>query len=516
MKPIVLCIMDGYGLGPDNAGNAIKLADTPNLDQLFEEFPSTSLHASGSYVGLPEGQMGNSEVGHLNIGAGRVVKQALVRINEGIEDFSFSMNDTLTSIMFDDAVHIIGLVSDGGVHSHIKHIREAIDAYVGTKIWIHVITDGRDVSPESAKEFIHQLDDLLDDDVRIATISGRYYAMDRDKRWDRVKLAYDAIVKGEGHKIGADDINAYIDDCYSKGIYDEFIYPVVVGDFEGINDDEGILFANYRPDRMVQLASLITNPAYLTGKKFDEEGNEIEPEEGTKVVNERPEGLDALTENMFVTMTDYGDTVKAEVVFPPEDVKNGLGEVLAAHKQNQLRIAETEKYPHVTYFFNGGREEEYKREQRILVKSPKVATYDLEPEMSAEMVTERLLIELPKKDVVILNYANCDMVGHTGDMEATITAVETIDQCIGELYEEIEALGGTLILTADHGNADEMFDDEGNVITKHSMNKVPFLITNKDAMLKESGSLCDIAPTILYMLQIKQPEEMTGTRLIIN
>lgn len=483
-KPIVLCILDGYGWAPASKGNAITSANEPTLKAFFGDKPAL-LSASGPDVGLPEGQMGNSEVGHLNIGAGRVVNQPLQRINLSIKDGELKNEALIKELAKSKVIHLIGLVSDGGVHSHINHLLALLDIYKDHEVKVHIITDGRDVAPTSAKTFVDQVAKKLHKNQSIATISGRYYAMDRDKRWERVQLAYDAIVNAKGNAV--EDINAYIDASYKNGEQDEFIKPGILSGYEGIQKDDAICFFNFRPDRAIQLVAAWTNKDYKSSPEIK------------------------LLPNKIVTFTPYGVDSKADAIFTPLKLVNGLGELVSNAGMTQLRIAETEKYPHVTYFFNGGQEAVYKNEDRILVPSPKVATYDMQPEMSAEIVTEKLLPVLEKYDLVILNYANCDMVGHTGNIEATIKAVEAVDNAVKEVLAKVDELGGTMIITADHGNADVMLDGE-KVVTKHSTSPVPIAASN--GVKLNGGSLCDLAPTIVELLNLPQPKEMTGKSLI--
>jgi 2,3-bisphosphoglycerate-independent phosphoglycerate mutase len=498
MNPVILCVLDGMGISDKLKGNAFKQAHKPNFDYLWNNYPHSLLITSGERVGLPEGQMGNSEVGHMNIGAGRIVMQPLTIINKSIEDKSFyhkeSFLDVISHVKSNDSkLHIFGLISDGGVHSMLYHIFEVLKMakqHEINRLYIHVITDGRDTLPKSAYTYIKQLEDKIKELQigTIATISGRYYAMDRDNKWDRTKKAYDAIVLGKGNY--GDDPKEVIENNYSQNITDEFIIPTIINKDGLLEDGDGIIVANFRPDRLVQLFSAITN-------------NEIDCFERKHFNNIK-----------LVTLFPTSDKVVGKSVFDITDLNNTLGEYLSELGIKQLRIAETEKYAHVTYFFDGGINKELNNCNKILIPSAKVSTYDLKPEMEAYTITDRLLEELDKGyDFVVLNFANGDMVGHTGNFDATIKAVEAIDVNLGKLYEKVKQLNGTLIVTADHGNCEEMVDDNGNILTSHTHNPVPFIITNKEYELK-NGKLADIAPTILKIMNIKIPEEMTGEVLI--
>lgn len=505
-KPVVLCILDGFGMRDETYGNAVAQANKPNFDRLWNEFPHTLIHADGEHVGLPNGQMGNSEVGHLNIGAGRVVYQSLVRLNNEIANREFFANDVLVKAMENAKnhhLHIFGLLSDGGVHSHINHILALIEMAKEQdvkEVYVHVITDGRDVGPKTCETYIKQLQAKMDELQlgKIATISGRYYAMDRDKRWDRVELAYDAIVEAKGTTF--DDPIKYIESQYAEGITDEFIKPAVNANvMQKIEDNDSVICANFRPDRAIQLSGVLTNENY-----------DPKPESPIFKPEYRPKNL------MFVAMMKYSEDVICEIAYPPETISNGLGETLSKAGIKQLRIAETEKYPHVTFFFDGGEEKEYPGCKRILIDSPKVATYDLKPEMSANEVCAALINELETNtpDVVILNFANPDMVGHSGMMEPTIKAIETVDNCLGQIYDEVNKLGGVMLITADHGNSDKVLNEDGSPNTAHTTSLVPLIVTKKGVELKEDGRLCDLAPTILSLVGIDQPAEMTGENLI--
>ena len=502
-KPTVLMILDGYGINDRSEGNAIKLAKTPVMDLLYEKYPHAKGYASGLDVGLPKGQMGNSEVGHLNIGAGRIVYQELTRISKSIEDGDFFNNTDLLSAMKNcetnnSALHIMGLLSDGGVHSHNAHLYALVKMAKEnniSRVYIHAFMDGRDTPPMSGKEYLQALEEELRDIGvgKIATVSGRYYAMDRDKRFDRVKLAYDAIVCQEGESFECPV--QYVKDSYAKDVLDEFVIPGYNKNVEGtIDDGDSVIFANFRPDRAIQLATVITNPTFYEGYVPEKQVKDLE----------------------FVCMMKYADSVNGEIAFVSPKLTNTLGDYLSAQGLKQLRIAETEKYAHVTFFFDGGVDKEIEGATRVLVNSPKVATYDLQPEMSAYEVKDKLIAELDKDihDVVIVNFANCDMVGHTGVIPAAIKAVSVVDECIGEVYEKVLELGGTMLITADHGNAEEELDADGNPFTAHTTNVVPLIVTNSHVGLKEGGKLGDLAPTMLQLLGLPIPEEMDGESLL--
>ncbi len=505
-KPVVLTIMDGFGYTQNKEGNAIVLAGTPNLDALSERFPHTLIKASGMDVGLPNGQMGNSEVGHTNIGAGRVVYQDLTRITKSIMDGDFFENKALKSAMInakDKSLHILGLLSNGGVHSHIDHLKALIDmaSKNGLKnVFVHAFTDGRDTDPQSAIDFVEEIESYMNKVGvgKIATISGRYYAMDRDKRWDRVEKAYDAIVYAKGNY--SESAMKCIKDSYDAGINDEFIVPTIITDsgepLTKLSSEDSVVFFNFRPDRAREITRAITD------RKFDGFERNIIP-------------------TQFICMTTYDATMEnVKVAYEPEDIVNTLGEYLSKNGKLQLRAAETEKYAHVTFFFNGGKEEPYDGEDRLLIASPKVATYDMKPEMSAYELLEQLLekIDEDKYDFIAVNFANPDMVGHTGDMKATEKAIKTVDECVGKLFDKVLSKGGSGIITADHGNAELMIDLEtGRPITSHSTNPVPFIVVGeafKDVKLLSDGKLSDIAPTVLDMMNMVQPEEITGHSLI--
>ena len=489
MKPLLLCILDGVGINKNIKGNAYKLANTPNLDMLFKKYPNSKLEASGEAVGLPKGQMGNSEVGHSNIGSGRIVYQGIQLINEEIKNKNFYKNKNILE-MFDyvkknnSKLHLMGLVSDGGVHSSMKHIQALIDMCYKHKVdfYLHVFTDGRDTLPNSSLNYIESLDLK---NGNIASISGRYYAMDRDNRYERIEKAYDVLTGKSDSKYLS--IKEAIKLNYENNITDEFILPGLIDEDGIINDNDAVIFFNFRPDRLRELGSALSNKEFKGFKR-------------KKEVNVK-----------LLTMMPVSDEVVNKSIFELNKLSNTLGEYISKLGYSQLRIAETEKYAHVTYFFDGGKELELNKCTRILIPSPKVATYDLKPEMSAYEITDKLL-ENMNYDVIILNFANGDMVGHTGSLDAAITAVETLDKCVYKLYQKIIELKGTMIITADHGNCEEMIDEDNNILTSHTTNKVPFLIT-KDCKLK-NGKLGDIAPTIVYLLNEQIPDEMTGEVLI--
>ena len=500
-SPTTLIIMDGFGIAPPAGDNAVTLAKTPVLDKLLEEYAHTTLSASGLDVGLPAGQMGNSEVGHTNIGGGRVVFQDLPRISRAIEDGSFFKNDAYNAAMDSclkngSSLHLYGLLSDGGVHSHIEHLFALLQMAKDKgleRVYIHCFLDGRDVSPTSGKGFVQELQDKCAalGVGKIATVMGRYYAMDRDKRWERVQMAYDAMVYGEGHH-NSDPVAA-VAESYANNITDEFVEPVVVDGDGTINDNDSIIFFNFRPDRAREITRAIVDP------DFDGFRREFFP-------------------TTYVCNTEYDATMpNVLVAWPRIAVKNGLGEYLSSMGMTQLRIAETEKYAHVTFFFNGGVETQYPGEDRVLVASPKVATYDLQPEMSAFEVCDKCVerIESGAYDVIILNFANCDMVGHTGVLEAAVKAVETVDTCVGRVVEATLKMGGIAMVTADHGNAEDMKQPDGSPMTAHTTNLVPFILCGAGTELR-TGRLADIAPTILDVMGLACPEEMDGKTLIVK
>ena len=502
-QPLALIILDGFGCREETKGNAIAAARTPHLDRLMASCPHTRIGASGMDVGLPDGQMGNSEVGHTNIGAGRIVYQELTRITKSFDEGEALGNPALTAAMENarrpgQALHLMGLLSDGGVHSHIRHLyglMEMARRFAVERVYLHCFMDGRDVPPTSGTEFIAALQQKIKELGlgQIATVSGRYYAMDRDNRWERVKLAYDAIVNGEGNK--NPDPVAVMQKSYDAGVTDEFIVPTVVTEGAGIKAGDSVIFFNFRPDRARELTRALVDPDFAGF--------------------EREKGFFPLT---YICMTQYDATMpNVEVAYRPESLTNTLGEYLSRLGKTQLRIAETEKYAHVTFFFNGGVEAPYEGEDRVLIPSPKVATYDLQPEMSAYAVTDEAVrrIESGRYDVIIMNYANCDMVGHTGVFEAAVKAVEAVDTCLGRLLAALEKAGGRAFLTADHGNADQMADENGAPFTAHTTNPVPFVaIGFGDVTLRSGGRLADIAPTMLQAMGLPQPEEMTGRSLL--
>ena len=508
-KVTMLMILDGFGYNEKKEGNAVELANKPNIDQLMKKYPTTRIKPSGLAVGLPEGQMGNSEVGHTNIGAGRIVYQELTRITKSIEDGDFFTNEEFVAAIenckkYNSKLHILGLLSDGGVHSHNRHLYGLLEMAKRRdfeNVYVHCFLDGRDTPPASAENYIIELQEKMKEKGigKIATISGRFYSMDRDKRWNRIQKSYDALVNGEGIK-STSPINA-IENSYQKEVFDEFVEPTVITTADGetpiakIEEHDSVIFFNFRPDRAREITRAIV----------DKEFNEFE----TKKID-----------TYFVCFTSYDETMpNVHIAFKKEPIKNTLGEVLSNRNLTQLRIAETEKYAHVTFFFNGGEEKQYPGEDRILIPSPKVETYDLQPEMSAYIVTDKVVeaIESKKYDCIILNYANPDMVGHTGNLDATIKAIEAIDKCVGRVVKAINEQHGNLIITADHGNAEQMIDyDTGEPHTAHTTNDVPLiLITDlENIKLKGDGKLADLAPTILDLMNIEKPVEMTGQSLL--
>ncbi len=508
-KLTMLVIIDGWGINEREEGNAAKLANTPNLSNLFSQYPNSIIHTSGLDVGLPDGQMGNSEVGHMNIGAGRIVYQELTRITKSIED-----GDFFSKKEFIDAIenakehgtnlHIYGLLSDGGVHSHNTHLYALLrlcKEQEFDRVFVHCFLDGRDTPPSSAENYIIELEEQMKEIGvgKIASIMGRYYAMDRDKRWDRLELAYKALVNGDGLK--APTAVDAIENSYQREEFDEFVKPTLITDSEEnplatIKENDSIIFFNFRTDRAREITRAIVDP--------DFDGFER-----------------TYFKTKYVCMTQYDATMpNVEVAFKPEKLTNNFGEYISKNGYTQLRIAETEKYAHVTFFFNGGEEVEYPGESRILVNSPKVATYDLQPEMSAYEVTDKVVDVIRKNetDAIILNYANCDMVGHTGSLEAAIKAVEAVDECIGKVYQEVLKVDGNLIIIADHGNCEQMIDySTGDPHTAHTTNPVPIILISSDSTLKvKEGRLADIAPTMLDLLGLNKPSEMTGDSLIIR
>ena len=500
--PVALIIMDGWGIGnAKDSNNAVVVGNTPVIDGLMAKFPHTELQCSGEAVGLPDGQMGNSEVGHTNIGAGRIIYQELTRITKAIRDGSFFKNEAMQSIIGQvkkngRALHLMGLVSPGGVHSHSEHLygllRLAKQEGI-RKVYVHAFLDGRDVPPSSAAEYLADLEAKIAaiGAGQIATISGRYYAMDRDKRWDRVQKAYDVIAKAEGGQ--AASAAEAIEASYKAGVTDEFVVPSAIGSYSGMKSGDGVIFFNFRPDRARELTHAFTDTKF-EGFARDED-----------------------LKLSFATMTQYEEGMNVQIAYAPQTIVNTLGETIEKLGLTQLRIAETEKYAHVTFFFNGGVEEPYKGEDRILVPSPKVATYDLQPEMSAVEVTDKVVaaIESGKYDFIILNYANGDMVGHTGVLPAAIKAVETVDTCVGRFVEAIRKVGGQVCITADHGNAELMQDPQTKEpFTAHTTNPVPFITVSDQVKAVQAGALCDIAPTLLTLAGLAVPAEMTGKSLV--
>ncbi len=504
-KTTMLMILDGFGINEKEEGNAIKMANIPNIKRILKQYPNTILHTSGLDVGLPEGQMGNSEVGHTNIGAGRIVYQELTRITKSIEDGDFfSIPELVTAIenckKNHSKLHIMGLVSDGGVHSHQRHLFALLELAKRKDfedVYVHCFLDGRDTPPASAEGYLAELEAKMAEKGvgKIATIMGRFYAMDRDKRWNRIQKAYDAMVKGEGEK--AISASVAIENSYQKEVFDEFVVPTVICNNDKpvakIEENDSVIFFNFRPDRAREITRAIV----------DEEFDGFE--------------RDYFKTN-FVTFTNYDETIKnVSVAFKKDEIKNTFGEIISKHGMTQLRIAETEKYAHVTFFFNGGEEKQYEGEDRILIPSPKVETYDMKPEMSAFEVTENVLnaIHSRKYDSIILNFANPDMVGHTGNVEAVIKALEALDGCVEKIVEAIEEEHGILLITADHGNCEQMIDYKtGEPHTAHTTNPVPLVLVGKDDVKLKEGRLADLAPTMLDLIGLEKPEEMTGESLI--
>ena len=509
MKPTVLMILDGFGISSETENNAIKIAKTPNLDHIMEKYPYALGHASGLDVGLPDGQMGNSEVGHLNIGAGRVVYQELTRITKSIEDGDFFTNPELLAAIenckaHDSSLHLYGLLSDGGVHSHNKHLYALLQlakAQGLTKVFVHAFLDGRDTPPQSGKAYLAELEAKISEYGvgKIATVSGRYYAMDRDRRWERVQVAYDALVCGNG--VNAASAEECIENSYAEGIYDEFVKPTVMmaggNPVATIKPNDSIIFFNFRPDRAREISRCFCDPELV------EINREFFPVE-------------------YVCFTEYDVMIPNKTVaYKPQSLANTLGEYLSKKGKTQLRLAETEKYAHVTFFFNGGVEVPNPGEERLLIPSPKVATYDLQPEMSAYSVTDALVknIRAKKYDLIVVNYANCDMVGHTGIISAAVAAVEAVDKSIGQVMSTLLEVDGQMFLCADHGNSDKMMDEKtGEPFTAHTTNPVPFVLIHCDkaAGIAAGGKLSDIAPTLLDMMDMEQPKEMTGKSLIMK
>ncbi|WP_434414854.1 phosphoglycerate mutase (2,3-diphosphoglycerate-independent) [symbiont of Argiope bruennichi] len=506
-KPLLLCILDGYGIGKKYPGNAIELAKKPFIDYLFKTYPNILLSASEKSVGLPPHQPGNSEVGHLNIGSGRIVYQTITKISEEIENKSFYQNPALYKIydyckQNNDTIHIMGIISDGGIHGHIDHFIAFIKWAVGhlfENIYLHLITDGRDTDPKSGYLFVKKIVDYISTfkhvSIHIASISGRFYTMDRDRRWERVLKGYEAICGTSKNTFT--DVLSYVKESYEKNITDEFIEPAINKNIHfGLTKGDGLIVSNYRKDRVIEILSAITNDEYEFNKNYH-----------------------FLSKNIFLlTIKNFQSTCKINAfLYPDEQLSYNFSEVISNFGLNQLKIAETEKYAHVTFYFNGGLDIVYKNEDRILIPSPKVRTYDLKPEMSLPELTEKLLAQIDKNfyDVIVLNIANSDMVGHTGNLAAAIKAIEAIDHYLEKIYQKIKEKDGILVLTADHGNSDVMLTDDNRPVTSHSLNPVPFLITDKKLQFsKEFGKLSDIAPSCLFLLDILIPEKMTGDNLI--
>ena len=508
-KPVVLMVLDGYGLSDRTEGNAIAMANTPVMDKLMKEYPFVKGNASGLYVGLPDGQMGNSEVGHMNIGAGRIIYQDLTRITKAIEDGEFYKNEELLAAMENckknnSDLHLFGLLSDGGVHSHISHIYGLLEMAKKngvSNVYVHAFLDGRDTPPASAKDFVARLEDKMAEIGvgKVASLAGRYYAMDRDNNWDRVKEAYLSLTTGEGKS--ADNAVKALEESYAADVTDEFVVPTVITEngkpLSVVKPDDSVIFFNFRPDRAREMTRAFCDDKF-TG--FERE----------------------YIPTTFVCFKDYDESIPNKLVaFKKEEIKNTFGEFLANNGKKQLRLAETEKYAHVTFFFNGGVEEPNEGEDRILVKSPKVATYDLKPEMSAYEVCDKLVgaIKSENYDVIVINFANPDMVGHTGVQAAAIKAVEAVDECVGKAVEALKEVDGQMFICADHGNAEQLIDEEtGEPFTAHTTNPVPFILVNADPAykLREGGCLADIAPTLIELMGMQQPEEMSGKSLLVK
>lgn len=507
-KQYMLMILDGVGLNDEEQGNAFKQAKTPNIDALINKYPNTHIETSGLAVGLPEGQMGNSEVGHMTIGSGRVIYQDLTLISKEIKSGEFNRNKAILTAIKNSKdrcsnLHVMGLISDGGVHSHIEHLYAILKLAKSNgleNVYIHAFMDGRDTAPTSGIEYLKQLEDNTNEIGigKIASIIGRYYAMDRDNRWDRVELAYRALTEGEGTKFKT--VQKAVENSYEAEEFDEFIKPIILVDEEGnptvtIKDNDSVIFLNFRPDRAREITRALTEESF---DGFDR--------------NYLPKNL------TYVTMTEYDETLNNVIVaYTKKEIKNTLGEYLAKKDKTQVRIAETEKYAHVTFFFNGGVEKKYRGEDRYLVPSPKVATYDLKPEMSALEITDKVIevIDSKNHDLVIMNFANGDMVGHTGNLKKAIEAIELVDSCLGRIIEKIEEVNGSAIITADHGNVEQMIDlKTGETITSHTTFDVPMIIVDNNIKSVKAGTLSDIAPTLLDIMGIKKPDEMTGESLI--
>ena len=506
-KTTMLMILDGFGINEKEEGNCVKIANIPNINEIMKQYPNTIIHTSGLDVGLPDGQMGNSEVGHTNIGAGRIIYQELTRITKSIEDGDFfSIPEFVSAIenckKNNSKLHIMGLLSDGGVHSHMRHLIGLLEMAKRRDfedVYVHCFLDGRDTPPASAEGYLSDLEKKMAEKGvgKIATIMGRFYGMDRDKRWERVQKAYDAMVKGEGEKFTS--VSAAIEDSYQKEVFDEFVKPTVIcpngeNPVAKISENDSVIFFNFRPDRAREITRTIVDPNFDGFKR------------------------DKFFKTYFVCFTNYDETLLdyVHIAFKKAEIKNTFGEYISNKGMTQLRIAETEKYAHVTFFFNGGEEKQYPGEDRILVPSPKVETYDLQPEMSALEVTDKVVdaILSKKYDAIILNYANPDMVGHTGSIEACVKALETLDGCVKRVVDSINEVSGTLLITADHGNCEQMIDYKtGEPHTAHTTNPVPLVLIGKDAKLKE-GRLADLAPTMLDLMGLDKPDEMTGESLI--
>lgn len=501
-KTLALFILDGWGYREDTTNNAVAAANTPNLDKLSAEYASTLISGSGLDVGLPPGQMGNSEVGHVNLGAGRVVYQDFTKITKAIEDGSFNNNEALLgaiddAVKNDKAVHIMGLLSDGGVHSHIDHLIAAVKLAKeqgAQKIYVHGFLDGRDTPPQSAINYVKQTEEACAEigNAAIGSLIGRYYAMDRDNRWDRVKLAYDMLVSGKGDYSTTTGTEA-VENSYAREQTDEFVKPSIIGDFAGMQDGDAVLFMNFRADRAREISHALITDSFSGFER-----------ESRPAIN-------------FVMLTEFETSLKAPIGFPTEPLVNVMGEWLANNHKTQLRISETEKFAHVTFFYSGGKEDEYEGEERILIPSPDVATYDLQPEMNSEQLTDAIIgaIEEGKYDVIICNFPNGDMVGHTGKFDAAVKACEAVDACIGRIVKSLAENGGECLITADHGNAEKMQDaDTGVAHTAHTSEPVPFIYFGRDANVRSGGTLSDVAPTMLHLMGMQQPPEMTGTPIV--
>ena len=506
-KPVVLMVLDGYGLSDKTEGNAIAMADTPVMDKLMKEYPFVKGNASGSYVGLPDGQMGNSEVGHMNIGAGRIIYQDLTRITKAIADGDFFKNEELLAAMENckknnSDLHLFGLLSSGGVHSHISHVYGLLEMAKKngvSNVYVHAFLDGRDTPPASGKDFVAQLEEKMAEIGvgKVASLAGRYYAMDRDNNWDRVEQAYRSLTTGEGKQ--AESAVAAMEASYAENVTDEFVVPTVITEngkpLSVVKENDSVIFFNFRPDRAREMTRAFCDDKFTGFER-------------------------TYIPTTFVCFKDYDETIPNKLIaFKKEEIKNTFGEFLAANGKKQLRLAETEKYAHVTFFFNGGEEKQFEGEERILIKSPDVATFDMKPEMSAYEVTDAVVdaINSDKFDVIILNYANCDMVGHTGIMEAAVKAVEAVDECVGRMVDAILAKGGQAIITADHGNADCLIDPVTKApFTAHTTNPVPMILVGAGDVKVKNGRLCDLCPTMLDLMGLEKPEQMTGESLIVK